>query len=558
MTPSGRSARRPDRSVKDLFEISDGELAALRDDIVLCRRRRAATWMKEQRGLLLSANPGHPNTAAMIGYLAQWADGPGSLAKELSELLLRFPQADRGRLPIGSYLFLRFAEGVLNFTAGKPDTGDFDFVITVGSSGCADEEVLLLAHLWKADVERKSGALDRGMWHAKRSGELALHSGYPRLAAKAQALEGLLMLDGGLPHAGELLQQAESVLLETEDWLWQGRIQDGFGRAALNEGRYQSAFEHFTSAKDFFDHGREPHAELGWAYFSMARAQRLIASRLANNIDASAELRRHSLRAEATEISPSSSVSRQRLDQLRNDTFTALAHSAAIFRSLNSTRALDSVRLERGALWADSGDLQRATRHAHESFLGGMRHKDVLLMAQARLLQSHIERTHCEEGVGLDLALHAQRAHEYAKEALALGLQCDAMPSVKRRLLAAIYVCQGLLLLNEFFNNSEAARECCHSASEYVNPSERNELWDEYQALVLKALHSGSIDAKLRKWCEGLPEGKTFQQIIEEFADLVIPAVWAREGKNISRVVTKLSISPKKVRRILTRVGLKH
>ena len=43
----------------------------------------------------------------------------------------------------------------------------------------------------------------------------------------------------------------------------------------------------------------------------------------------------------------------------------------------------------------------------------------------------------------------------------------------------------------------------------------------------------------------------------EEFAELVIPSVWEREGRNVSRVVAKLSISPKKVRRILERVGLK-
>jgi hypothetical protein len=246
------------------------------------------------------------------------------------------------------------------------------------------------------------------------------------------------------------------------------------------------------------------------------------------------------------------------LGQLRHDAFSALSASAAIFQSLDDDRAFDSVCLEQGTLWVDCGDLQRAAEHAQKSFTGGTRHKDVLLMSQARLLQSRIEMTHCEEGVGLDLAHHAQLAHEHAKEALALALQCDARPSAKSRLLAAIYVCLGLVLMYEFFNNTEGARECCHSASEYVNPSERNELWDEYQALVAKALHSGSTDAKLRKWCEGLPEGKTFQQITEEFADLVIPAVWAREGKNISRVVTRLSISPKKVRRILARVGLKE
>jgi len=37
----------------------------------------------------------------------------------------------------------------------------------------------------------------------------------------------------------------------------------------------------------------------------------------------------------------------------------------------------------------------------------------------------------------------------------------------------------------------------------------------------------------------------------------VIPTVWEREKRNVSRVVTKLSISPKKVRRILSRAGLK-
>jgi DNA-binding NtrC family response regulator len=41
----------------------------------------------------------------------------------------------------------------------------------------------------------------------------------------------------------------------------------------------------------------------------------------------------------------------------------------------------------------------------------------------------------------------------------------------------------------------------------------------------------------------------------EEFAELIIPKVWEREGRKISRVAARLSISPKKVRRILSRVG---
>ena len=70
-------------------------------------------------------------------------------------------------------------------------------------------------------------------------------------------------------------------------------------------------------------------------------------------------------------------------------------------------------------------------------------------------------------------------------------------------------------------------------------------------------LRAGAVDAKLRRWSQGLVDDQTFQQMTEEFAAVVIPGVWLREGKNVSRVVARLSISPKKVRRILNRVGLK-
>jgi broad specificity phosphatase PhoE len=84
-----------------------------------------------------------------------------------------------------------------------------------------------------------------------------------------------------------------------------------------------------------------------------------------------------------------------------------------------------------------------------------------------------------------------------------------------------------------------------------------NDLWAEYQTLKVKLLRRGSVDARLRKWSQGLIEGQTFQQMTNEFADLIVPKVWEREGRKVSRVATKLSISPKKVRRILTRLGLK-
>jgi hypothetical protein len=71
-------------------------------------------------------------------------------------------------------------------------------------------------------------------------------------------------------------------------------------------------------------------------------------------------------------------------------------------------------------------------------------------------------------------------------------------------------------------------------------------------------MRSTGIDDTLRAWSQGIVGDKTFQQITEQFAEVVIPQVWLREDKKVSRVAERLSISPKKVRRILRSVGLLH
>jgi hypothetical protein len=74
---------------------------------------------------------------------------------------------------------------------------------------------------------------------------------------------------------------------------------------------------------------------------------------------------------------------------------------------------------------------------------------------------------------------------------------------------------------------------------------------------VLKSriVQASGINDTLRGWSEGMVGNKTFQQISEEFAEIVIPKVWMREGRRIARVAARLSISPKKVRRILRNAG---
>jgi len=86
--------------------------------------------------------------------------------------------------------------------------------------------------------------------------------------------------------------------------------------------------------------------------------------------------------------------------------------------------------------------------------------------------------------------------------------------------------------------------------------SGRQYVWDDLETLRARVVENLPVDPLLRAWSAGVVEDKSFQQMTEEFARIVIPKVWEREGRKVSRVAEKLSISPKKVRRILQLAGV--
>jgi DNA-directed RNA polymerase sigma subunit (sigma70/sigma32) len=88
-----------------------------------------------------------------------------------------------------------------------------------------------------------------------------------------------------------------------------------------------------------------------------------------------------------------------------------------------------------------------------------------------------------------------------------------------------------------------------------MGAGESDHLLDDLAELKSRILQESGIHDTLRAWSEGIVGQKTFQQVSEEFAEIVIPRVWLREQKKISRVAERLSISPKKVRRILRNAG---
>jgi len=145
----------------------------------------------------------------------------------------------------------------------------------------------------------------------------------------------------------------------------------------------------------------------------------------------------------------------------------------------------------------------------------------------------------------------ASRGREFAEQAIRWAELTE-----NRRLIAEAYVARGMAFGNDFFLDWEGAKRCADKASTLLAADDRDHLWEDLMALKSRILRSSTIDETLRAWSEGLMGDKTFQQVTEEFAEFVIPKVWQREGKKVSRVASKLAISPKKVRRVLRNVGL--
>jgi len=211
------------------------------------------------------------------------------------------------------------------------------------------------------------------------------------------------------------------------------------------------------------------------------------------------------------------------------------------------------VIVNSGYLHLDGGDIDRAAQEAIEAYQIGHEKNDHILMARARILQTATENAKIEEQLGedVDTALHANHAREFSDEALEL-----AKHTQNRRLLAAAYIARGMTAANEFFQEWELAKKCASEATNLIGAGESDHLVDDLAALKSHIVQASGINDALRGWSEGLVGDKTFQQVTEEFAEIVIPKVWLREGRNITRVAVALSISPKKVRRILRNAGL--
>src|SRR5260370_6515280 len=378
------------------------------------------------------------------------------------------------------------------------------------------------------------------------------------MAAVMQVLESwLLFQQGKWKEAVRISQAAEKVLGETDDYVTLGNIQSFYGRMARREGRFDKAIEYFESAIGHYGKRDPRHPNLARSLANMALAKRGIALQLQKRIDRDAQRRRKTSAAgkgkpSATSVDSRNHDSRGRLAQLRREGLEHLEAARAIYQQRPNHHGLGTVYMNAAYIHLDGGDFQRAEEEAASAYEVAEQKQDYILMVRARILQCMIENAKEEEeiGGGADPGSHPRGAFEFSQEAIDL-----ANHTQHHLLLANAYLWQGLTQCNSFFDNPEAARESYDLARASCEANPSDNIWQDLQTLGAKILRKGSVHPALKAWSQGAVGEKTFRQISEEFSEIVIARGWEREGRKGSRLAARLSISPKKVRRILARVG---
>lgn len=516
---------------------------------MLQARRIAAGKAILQAGepLLANLDPAVPGASRLLLLVAQWVDVGYRDYHFLEDLLLRFPPECRRRLSFVDYVRLRMVEAFHALSTDEVHSAveALDIVLKA-EADLPGEGLATLAHFWKGRAHRKKGEYEAAFLHIVRARELAEQAQDEVFTAVIRIHESWLLFQKGMRReAQRLLSHAENVLQTTDHYVALGNIESARGRIVRRSGEYTRALEHFDRAIAWYAKGDPSHLNLARALVNAAYVRRLLALQLRRKIDA---------RPQASAASGASGAGnlRSRYQQICHDAILDLKHARQIYEMHTHAGGIGNVIFNMGYLHLDRGDIDDAAQEAAEAYRIGQEKEDTILMARARILQAAAENARVEEQLGedVDLAVYANNAKQHSDEALAL-----ARTTQNRRLAAGGWIARGMTAANDFFQDWEEARRCASEAAALMEPGENDHLADDLAALKSMIVQASGISDTLRGWSEGMVGDKTFQQITEEFAEIVIPKVWLREDRKISRVAERLSVSPKKVRRILRNAG---
>jgi tetratricopeptide (TPR) repeat protein len=536
--------------------ISSRFLTRLRSDLAQRRIENGIRLLRSQRAVLRTLRPVQQNAALFLSDLAQWVDVGYDRPALVKTVVARFSDADRLRLSVREYLGLSMAEGFVAMSEGRYEDAIKTFNLVLGfDHETRDKELIRVSQYWTARCRRNQARYEDALEHLREAIRDALASRYVQMAAVMKVLEGgLVFQKGQVAGAKAILAEASAVLANTDDYVSLGNLHSAYGRIGIREGNYNQALESFARSIQEYRKRDIKHRNIARSLLGIATAKRLLALQILKapgSSDGGRALPRPKPNGGRiySATRPTSTCNR-----LHREAMQSLKQAESIYRSHENLSGLTNVCVARGYIYLDSGKLRPAACEAAHAFDLADKRGDSGLKSRARILQSAVAYAQSvgDSRDGADSGLSAQSAIEHGRDSVEL-----AKATQDSHLLAEAYIALGFALSLNLPDNEEAAQECVARASELLSTGGNDNVWQDLQSLKRQLHNTMSIDKRLREWSEGVLQGsQTFQEITEEFASIVIPRVWERENRTISRVVERLSISPKRVRKILRAQGL--
>jgi tetratricopeptide (TPR) repeat protein len=511
-----------------------------------------ALLSRVDRKLAATHSRGHVQAPFLL-CLAQWVDLGYESPQLVDDLLQQLSSESRAQMTLRDFLMIRMAEAFAAMAHEDTDRAIELLGFVLGAEReLGSEHLSVLAHFWKGRAHRKRGEYQKAFEDIVAARHLAQHLELKKLAAAIQIQEAWLAFQRAEPkEAWSLLDQAEEQLRTTDDDISLGNISSARGRIVRRTGAYAESLAHYERAVAIYQRRNADHRNLARTLVNAAYVKRLLALNVRKQLDTRAP--RQS--AAGVRASNGSGSVKRRYMALCHQALADLEEAGRIYALHQHHGGTGSVLVNGGHLHLDLGDIERAAVEGAKAYELAHSKHDLILMARARILEAYAENARVEEELGEDanIATHAHQARRYAEEAVQLALQTQ-----NRRLLAGAHIVCGMVAASDFFKEWEEARRCEMESAALLRSYDRDHLGEELAILKSRIMRSTGIDDTLRAWSQGIVGHKTFQQMTEQFAEVVIPQVWLREGKKVSRVAERLSISPKKVRRILRSVGLRH
>lgn len=534
------------------IKVINNLVSRLKVDIESWRVGDGIALLQTHSASLKSLSPDEKQAPFLIGYLAQWVDLGFEDIGTVKRVLARFSPTLRRELPLTHYVHLCMADALVAMEQREYDRAilHLETVLSLRHE-IRNRELEVMSSFWLGKCHMRMGYLDNAISHVVKARDLAAEMGWHGMSAAIQVLHSDLISQAGKSNESlRLLRTTEVIAFQSDDYLTRGNVHSTRARIARRKGKFEEALQFYQKAICEYKKRNLKHPHLTRALLEMGYIKRAIALKLQGQADREVA-HRHVVRPGSA--NHAGRKQRLRIEVLRKESRTHLAEAAVRYKSESDTRGIGIVLINCSRLDLDSGQLDLAATQAAEAFQLANETNDYVLKVRARAIESMVENAKFDEQIddGSDPGHHALLAYQLASEAVDFARE---MPSPG--LLAGALIAKGMILANDYFSDRDGARLCADEATRLLRTRGESYVCSDLELVKARINQMAGIDDVVREFSHCNLENRTFQEITEEFAAIVIPKIWKNEGRKISRVVERLSISPKKVRRILCSVGL--